>query len=94
MHLSSLVLSLISYELSETTPLHKSGSSADPTKYRQISILSPFRKVLGKLVYNQLYSFLEKKEILFKYQIAGKRFPCGKSSKLKNAEKDLCLWCH
>ena len=36
--------------------------------YRSISILSPFSKVLERLIYNQLYDFLEKLCILFHYQ--------------------------
>jgi len=36
--------------------------------YRPISILSPFSKVLERLIYNQLYDFLEKHSILFQYQ--------------------------
>lgn len=35
---------------------------------RPISILSPFSKVLERLIYNQLYDFLEKHSILFQYQ--------------------------
>lgn len=45
-------------------PIHKSGSTDDPNNYRPISILSPFSKILEKLVFNQLYSFLERFSIL------------------------------
>ena len=40
----------------------------DPGNYRPIAVLSPFAKILERLVYNQLSHFLEKENILFKYQ--------------------------
>ena len=33
-----------------------------------LATLSPFSKVLERLVYNQLYSFIDKHQILYKYQ--------------------------
>ena len=39
-----------------------------PTIYRPMSTLSSFRKVFKKLIYNQLYNFLEKYSILHMYQ--------------------------
>ena len=54
--------------MSQVTPVHKNGPTTDPTNYRAIAILSPLSQVLEKLVYDQLYSFLEKSEILYKYQ--------------------------
>ena len=36
--------------------------------YRPIATLSPFPKVLERLSYDQLYAFLEKHNILYKYQ--------------------------
>ena len=35
---------------------------------RPITTLSPFSKVLERLVYNQLYPFIDKHQILYKYQ--------------------------
>ena len=43
-------------------------SLSQELNYRPISILSPFSKVLERLIYNQLYDFLEKHSILFQYQ--------------------------
>ena len=48
--------------------MYKSGDATDPANYRPISTLSSFRKVFEKLIYNQLYNFLEKYSILYKYQ--------------------------
>ncbi|EDO26803.1 predicted protein, partial [Nematostella vectensis] len=36
--------------------------------YRQIAILFSFKKILEKLVYDQLIFYLEKHNILFQYQ--------------------------
>jgi hypothetical protein len=47
------------------TPIYKNGAITDPFNYRPISTLSPFAKVL---VYKQLQSFLERNNILYKYQ--------------------------
>ena len=55
-------------KVSQVTPVYKSGDVTNPGNYRPISILSPFSKVLGKLVYNQLYDFLDKQNILYRYQ--------------------------
>ena len=40
----------------------------DPGNYRPIAVLSPFTKILERLIYNQLNHFLEKQNILFKHQ--------------------------
>ena len=48
--------------------MYKGGDATDPTNYQPIATLSPFSKVLGRLVYNQLYSFIDKHQILCKYQ--------------------------
>ena len=55
-------------KVSQVTPVYKSGDATDPANYRPISTLSSFSKVFEKLIYNQLYSFLEKYSILYKYQ--------------------------
>ena len=40
----------------------------DPGNYRPIAVLSPFAKILERLVYNQLNHFLEIENILFKHK--------------------------
>ena len=55
-------------KVSQVTPVYKNGDVTDPANYRPVSTLSPFSKVLERLIYNQLYSFLEKHDILYKYQ--------------------------
>ena len=50
------------------TPILKNGSACESGNYRPIAVLSSFSKVLEKLIYDQLISFLEKQNILFEYQ--------------------------
>ena len=50
------------------TPIYKSGEVTDTGNYRPIATLSSFSKVLERLVYNQLYLFLGKNDIIYKYQ--------------------------
>ena len=40
----------------------------DTGNYRPIATLTPFTKVLERLIYDQLYPFLEKYDVLYKYQ--------------------------
>ena len=49
-------------------PLFKKGSAKDVSNYRPISLLSCFSKILEKLVYNRLYSFLEKSNAINEHQ--------------------------
>ena len=56
------------FKISKVTPVFKSGAVTDPGNYRPIAVLSPFAKILERLVYNQLSHFLEKENILFKHQ--------------------------
>jgi hypothetical protein len=44
----------------ELTPIFKSERVTNPNNYRAISTLSPFAKVLERLVYDQLELFLSK----------------------------------
>jgi len=46
------------------TPVYKSGSNDDPGNYRSISILTTFCKILEKLFYNRLISFINTHNIL------------------------------
>ena len=55
-------------KVSQISPVYKGGDATDPSNYRPIATLSPFSKVLECLVFNQLYSFIDKHQILYKYQ--------------------------
>jgi hypothetical protein len=56
------------FKISRVTPIYKNGDVTDPNNYRPISTLSPFSKVLEKIVHDQMILFLEKNNILFPYQ--------------------------
>ena len=51
-------------KLARVIPLHKGGRKDDTNNYRPISILPIFSKIFERVVYNQLYGFLEKYNIL------------------------------
>jgi len=54
-------------KISRVTPIYKSGTTSDPSNYRPIAILS-FAKILERLIYNQIHSFISKHNILYSYQ--------------------------
>ena len=66
-----------SWKCSNVTPVHKGGPCNDPGNFRPISVVSIAAKLLEKIVSNQLYSFLERNELLSPYQGAYRR---GKST--------------
>ena len=53
---------------SKIIPIYKKGSKLEFSNYRPISLLSNIDKILERLMYNRLYNFLEKKEIIFSLQ--------------------------
>ena len=56
------------FKISRVTPVFKNGITTELGNYRPIAIISPFSKILERLVYDQLILFLEKQKILFDYQ--------------------------
>ena len=61
------------FKISQVMPIYKSGDVTDTSNYRPIATLSPFTKVLERLIYDQLYAFLEKFDVLYKYQFGFRR---------------------
>ena len=55
-------------KVARVIPVYKKGSKTVMNNYHPISLLSVFNKLLEKLMYNRLASFLEKNEILFHCQ--------------------------
>ena len=55
-------------KIAKVTPIYKGDDAANPNNYRPISLLSVFDKLLEKLMYNRLDSFLHKHKIFYKYQ--------------------------
>ena len=56
------------FKISKVTPIFKSGSLSELGNYRPIAVISPFSKVLERLVYDQLVSYQEKECLLFNFQ--------------------------
>ena len=52
-------------KLAKVSPVFKKGNKSDMNNYRPISVLSVFSKILERLVYKRVYSFLEKNNILY-----------------------------
>ena len=57
-----------SLKVAKVIPIFKKGDVHLPSNYRPISLLSIFNKLLEKIVYKRLYSFLDKNQILYKNQ--------------------------
>ncbi|MGK2862648.1 MAG: RNA-directed DNA polymerase [Chitinophagaceae bacterium] len=55
-------------KIAKVIPIFKKGDAKLITNYRPISLLSIFNKLLEKLVYKRLDSFISKHNILYKYQ--------------------------
>lgn len=56
------------WKLARVTPLFKEGNRDDVNNYRPISIISVVAKVFERLIYDQLYAYLDEHQILSKYQ--------------------------
>jgi len=55
-------------KVAKVIPASKKCDKSKPDNYRPISLLSVFDKLLEKLMYNRLYNFLQKHDILYRYQ--------------------------
>ena len=55
-------------KMARVVPIFKGGDIANVTNYRPVSILPVVSKVLERIVYNRLLSFIEKFKILYLYQ--------------------------
>ena len=56
------------FKLSKVVPIFKNGAVTEPSNYRPIATLSPFTKALERAIYDQVVQYLDKHDILFKYQ--------------------------
>lgn len=56
------------WKIAKVTPIYKSGPKDNMNNYRPISVISPIAKVFERIVYNQLYDYLQKNNLLSKHQ--------------------------
>ena len=63
-----------SLKTAKVIPLYKKGKRSNPSNYRPISLLSIFDKLLEKLMYKRLYSFLHKNSFLYNYQFGFRKY--------------------
>ena len=52
------------WKYAKVLPLHKKESTLERKNYRPVAILSPLRKILEKIVYEQLYGYFSRIRIL------------------------------
>ena len=60
-------------KIAKVIPLFKGGKTHMLENYRPISILPLFSKIFEKLIYNRLYSFFEKNNVLYDKQFGFRR---------------------
>ena len=60
-------------KIAKVIPIFKSGNKESIENYRPISILSVFTKVFEKVMYKHLINFVDKNDILYKYQFGFRR---------------------
>ena len=55
-------------KLAKVVPIYKAGDSMSVSNYRPVSVLPLFSKILERLMYNRMISFINTHKILYKYQ--------------------------
>ncbi len=66
------------WKTAKVTPLFKAGDATSPNKYRPISVLPSIGKLLERIIYDQLYSYLTSNQLLSQSQSGfGKGYSMG-----------------
>ena len=55
-------------KIATVTPVYKSGENSSLSNYRPISVLPCFSKMLERIMYRRLYSYLQENKILYSKQ--------------------------
>ena len=55
-------------KVAKVIPIYKKGSKLLPSNYRPISLLSNINKIIEKIVFSRVFSFLETNNIIYKLQ--------------------------
>ena len=56
-------------EIARVSPVHKAGDIGDLTNYRPISFLPCFSKILERIMYNCVFSYVTQEKILYSKQL-------------------------
>ena len=75
-----------SYKIAKVIPVFKSGKKTDPNNYRPISLLPSISKILEKLIYKRMISFLFSHDLIHPHQYG---FLSGRST--EHAMLDIIL---
>ena len=88
---SSLQQGIFPEDLKNATisPIYKNGDKSDCSNYRLISVLSNVAKILEKIVYNQLISYIKENNILTNSQFGFRKSHSTTTSLLKSTNKWL-----
>ena len=62
------------WKMARVIPLHKSGQRNIPGSYRPISVLPAISKIMERILYDQLYNYLTKFELLSDSQFGFRKF--------------------
>ena len=61
-------------KIAKLKPLFKKGSKTDPQNYRPISLLPLVSKIIEKVIHDQAQRFLDKNDIIYRYQLGFRKF--------------------
>ena len=56
------------WKIARVAPIYKSGAKDDCSNYRPISVLPVLSRAFEKVVYNQLYNYLDSNRLIYKHQ--------------------------
>ena len=56
------------FKTAEVVSVYKNGSKLNCSNYRPIFLLCPFSKLLEKCIYDPLYHYLKRNQLLYEYQ--------------------------
>ena len=76
-------------KIAKVIPICKSGNKESIENYRPISILSVFTKVFEKVMYKHLINFVDKNDILYKYQFGFRRQHSTNHAVITLVEKNI-----